>query len=197
MTSEMANLLVVQKNGPLIEEQGPVALIGVDEWKDERTGVGHVGADVQEVFEKPENGEGEAVGLTVKEEKGGTEERDDEFTESTAKDHDSVAKPTEEVMTAFMDGEIHKIREKEAGIIPPRVEEEEKIESKHSSATDAGNARPMIGAIEGELHGRSVAAGTWDARRIRERVAQEKRRLEVRESCGPHRSARHTIIHCG
>ena len=127
LASEMADLLIEHKNTPLIEENGPVAFIGVDEREDERTGVGHVGTNIEKVFEEPEEREGQAVGLPMVEEKGRTKKRNDKLTEGATKNHDGVAEPSEEVMSSLMDGEIHEIEEEKPGIISPGIEKEKEI----------------------------------------------------------------------
>ena len=127
LTHEVADFLVVDQNPPLVEEESPVAFVGVDERKGGGAGVGHVGADVEEVFKEPEEREGEAVGLASEEKNRGTEERSEEFGEGAAEKHHGVAERAEERMARFVDKEIGVVEEEETGIVAPGVEEEEEI----------------------------------------------------------------------
>lgn len=156
LAGEVADFLVLEKDAPFGEEDGPIAFIGIDNRADEGAGVGHVGADIKKVFEEPEEGEGQAIGLALEEEKGGTEKRDDEFTQSAAHNHEGVTAPAECGMTDFVDGEIGVVEEEEAGIVTPSVEQEEEIEREDDATADAGNAGPVVGAIERKVHERSV-----------------------------------------
>lgn len=160
----MADFLVIEKHTPLPKENGPIALIGIDEGKDEGACVGHVGADVEKIFEEPEEREGQAVGLAVKKEKSGAQKRDQELTERAAENHKGVPEVAEEGMAGFVDDKVGVIEEEEAGIVAPGVEQEEKVEGEANAAAKTGNTRPVIGAIEGKFHKKSVTAagsGAW------------------------------------
>ena len=82
LAGEVADLLVVEQDTPLLEQDGPVTFVGIDEWKDQGAGVGHVGPDIEKILEEPEESKGEAVGLAVEKEKRGAQERNEEFTKS-------------------------------------------------------------------------------------------------------------------
>jgi len=77
---DCADFLVLGEDAPPSEENGPVAFIGADERQNGGSSIGHVSADVREVFEEPEDREGEAGGFALEEKVGGAEQRDDEFT---------------------------------------------------------------------------------------------------------------------
>lgn len=149
----MTDFLVVIEDAPLREEDRPVTLVGINEGKRQRARVRHVRADIEEIFEEPENGEGQAVSLAVIEKEGGAQRRNDEFAESAAENHERVTKPTEEWMAGFVDDEIGEVEEEEARGIAPGVEEEEHVERNDDSAAGAGDASPVVGAV----HERSVA----------------------------------------
>src|SRR5712692_299057 len=106
-----ADFLVVSEESPLGEEDGPVAVFGADEGQCGGAGVGHVGADVEEIFEEPEDAKSEAGGFALPEEIRGAEERDKEFNEGSAENHDGVAEPTEEKVSAFVDDQIDVVEE--------------------------------------------------------------------------------------
>jgi len=63
-----ADFLVLGEEAPLGEEDGPVAVLGADEGQGCGAGVGHVGADVGEIFEEPEGAKGKAGGFALAEE---------------------------------------------------------------------------------------------------------------------------------
>lgn len=152
----MSDLLVILKNTPLSEEDGPIALIGVDQREAKRASIGHIGSDVQEILEEPEERKDEPVGLAMEEEKSHTKQRDDEFTQSATKDHDGMPERTKAGMTGLVDGEVGIVEEEEARIVPPGVEQEEEIEGQYGSSTNARDPRPLIGAIEWQFHKISV-----------------------------------------
>jgi len=156
LTGEVADLLVVVQNSPLSEKNGPVTFVAIDERESGGTCIGHVGTDVEEIFEEPEEGKGQAIGLALKKEVGGTEKRRNEFTQSAAEDHDGVAKGAEERMASFVDGQVGEVEEEKAGGVAPSVEEKEKIERQANAAPDAGDAGPLLGAVERKFHEKSV-----------------------------------------
>jgi hypothetical protein len=165
LADEVADALIVGKDTPLLEEQGPIAFVAIDERKDESAGVGHVGANVEKILAEPEKREGEAVSLAMKEEEGGAQERNDEFAESAAKKHHGVAEVTEERVAGFVDDEIGVVEEEETGGVVPGVEKKKEIEREDDDATSARDVGPVVGAVEGELHSMSVAGAR---RRFRE-----------------------------
>jgi len=119
---------------PLGEENFPVAVTRADKKKCAGAGVGHVSSDVEKIFEKPEGGEGEAVGLPVEKEIQAAEERDEKFAECSAEDHKGVAAPTEEEMACFVDHEINEIGKEKAGGVAEGVEEKERISEEPGDA---------------------------------------------------------------
>jgi hypothetical protein len=147
LTGEVTNLLVVREDAPLREENGPVAFVAIDKRKVQGAGIGHVGADVEKIFEEPEEGEDEAVGLAVVKEKSGAEEWNEKFAEGAAEDHYCVAVKAEEGMAGFVDDEVGVVEEEEAGSVTGGVEEEEEIESEAECAAETGDGGPVVGAV--------------------------------------------------
>ena len=131
----MGDLCVVEHKIPLSEEDFPVAVPGADERERAGASVGHVGADVEKVFEEPECAEGDAGGFPAEEEICGAGEGDYEFEECAAHDHERVAEAVlsataenaEERMSGFVDGEIGVIEEQEAGAVVGGVEKKEEV----------------------------------------------------------------------
>jgi hypothetical protein len=52
--------------------------------------------------------------------------------------------------------EVGIVEEKKAGIVTPCVEEKKQIESENNASADAGNARPMAGTINCQIHEKRV-----------------------------------------
>jgi len=154
----VADFLVVEEKVPLAEEEQPIAGLGADEGQGVHTRVGHVGADVEKVFEEPEGGEGDAVGLALREEIDGASGGNDEFEERAAEEHEGVAKIAEEGMAGFVDHEIGEIDEEEIGGVGVGVQEEEKVGSKTGSGTQAGDGFPFAEVFAEPVHGNRVAA---------------------------------------
>src|SRR5260370_16666411 len=88
-------------------------------------GVGHVGADVGEIFEEPEGAKSEAGGFALPEEVDGAQERNEKFAEGSAENHDGVAEPTEEEVAAFVDEQIGVVEDEESGAVSEGVGKEE------------------------------------------------------------------------
>ena len=125
----VADLLVVEEEVPLAEEEQPIAGFGADERQGVHASVGHVGADVKEILEKPKGRKSDAVGLALEEEVDSTDGGNDEFEKRPTKQHEGVAEEAEEGMAGFVNYEIDEIREKEIGGIGVGIEEEEDVEN--------------------------------------------------------------------
>ena len=65
LAGEMSDLLVILKNTPLSEEDDPIAFIGVEQREAKRASIGHIGSDVQEILEEPEERKDEPIGLAM------------------------------------------------------------------------------------------------------------------------------------
>ncbi len=107
----MADLLIVNEDSPLGEKKRPVAILGANEGQRGSASVGHVGADVEKIFEKPETTECDGGRFSLPPEICCAEQRNDKFAESPAEDHDRMAEPTEEKVAAFMDDQIYVVND--------------------------------------------------------------------------------------
>src|SRR5260370_1417590 len=105
-------------------------------------GVGHVGADVGEIFEEPEGAKSEGGGFALAEEIDGAQERNEEFSEGAAENHDGVAEPTEEEVAAFVDDQIDVIEDEESGAVGQGVEKEKGVEAEPGDSGETGNGLP-------------------------------------------------------
>ena len=151
-TESVADFLVVEEEVPLAEEDEPIAGFGADEGQGVHAGVGHVGADVEEILEEPERGEGDAVGLALEEEIDGAGGRNDEFEERAAEKHEGVTEEAEEGVAGFVNHEIDEIGEEEIGGVEPGVEEEEDVENEPGAGAEAGDGFPVVEVFEGPVH---------------------------------------------
>ena len=116
--------MILYKQAPLREKYRPVALLRAYERQCRRAGIGHVGPDIKEVFEEPEAREGHGGSLAFPPEIGGAQERDQEFAECSAENHDGVAKPTEEKVAASVNDEIDVIDDQKTGAVGRSIEQE-------------------------------------------------------------------------
>jgi hypothetical protein len=140
---EGADFLVLGEEAPLGEENFPVGVAGADEGQGCGAGVGHVGADVGEIFEEPEAAKSEGGGFALEEEIEGAQEGHEQFAEGSAENHDGVAEPTEEEMAAFVDDQIDVVEDEEAGAVCEGVEEEEGVETEPGDSGDARDGLPF------------------------------------------------------
>src|SRR6266850_2549698 len=108
---DSADFLVLGEEAPLREKNRPVTFLRANQGQSRGACVGHVGADVGKVFEKPEDGKGKADGFALPKETGGAQKRHEQFAEGSTKNHDGVAEPTEEEMPALVDHQIDEIEE--------------------------------------------------------------------------------------
>jgi len=154
----VADFLVVEEKVPLAEEEEPIAGFGADQGQGVHAGVGHVGADVEEILEEPEKGEGDAVGLALEEEIDGAGGRNDEFEERAAEKHEGVAEEAEEGMAGFVNHEIGEINEEEIGGVGVGVEEKEDVENEPGAGAEAGDGFPFAGVFDRPVHEDRVAA---------------------------------------
>jgi hypothetical protein len=114
--------------------------------------VGHVRADVGKVFEEPETAKGESGGFPHPEKIKGAEERNEQFSERSAEDHDGVAEPTEEEMAAFVDDQIDVVENEKAGTISERVKKEESVEAEPGDTGAARDRFPFAELVFEEGH---------------------------------------------
>ena len=121
----MADLLVVEEEIPLGEEDFPVVIAGADKRESECAGIRHVGADVEKVFKEPECAEGHPGGFAAEKEIRGADERDNEFGECAAENHESLAERAEEWVAGFVDHEIGVIEEEKVAATERSVEKKE------------------------------------------------------------------------
>src|SRR6476660_3097789 len=126
----------MDKNPPLGKENGPVTFVAADQGQRGGAGIGHVDADVEKIFEEPEGTEGGAVGLAPEEKVGGAGQRNDEFEERAAEDHQGVSpavfaaatENAEEWMASFVDHEVDEIGDQKLRAAQHGVEKEQDIE---------------------------------------------------------------------
>jgi len=94
--------------------------------------------DVKEVFEEPQAREGDGGGFALPPEIGDAQERDHEFAECAAENHDGVAEPAEEKVAAFVNDEINLIDDQKTGAVGGSVEKEEEIKDEPGDSGDVG-----------------------------------------------------------
>ena len=139
---DATDFLVLGEEAPLGEENFPVGVAGADEGQGCHAGVGHVSADVGEIFEEPEAAKSAADGFALPEEIDGAQEWNEKFAKGSAENHDGVAEPTEEEMTAFVNDQIDEIQEEKPGAVGEGVEKEECVEAEPGDSREAGDGFP-------------------------------------------------------
>lgn len=157
VASRGADLLVAEHEAPMAEEDGPIVVAGTDEGKSLRAGVGHIDADIEEIFEEPEGAKGDGGGFAFEPEIHAAEERHEKFRERAAENHDDVAEPREKEVAAFVDDEVDVIEEKEARAVERGVEKEEEVDDKPSDPGGKGDGFPGGKIIGEKTHGPRVA----------------------------------------
>ena len=158
-TRESADFLVLGKEAPLGEKNGPVAFLGADEGQRRAACVGHVGADIGEIFEEPEAAKGEAGGFALPEEINCAQQRHKQFGKRAAENHDGIAEPTEEEMSAFVDDQIDVIEDEKSGAVSEGIEEEKYVKTKPGNPGATRNRFPFSEFVFEEGHCPSVASG--------------------------------------
>src|SRR6266487_306222 len=142
-TRESADFLVLGKEAPLGEKNGPVACLGADEGQRRAACVGHVGADIGEIFEESEAAKGEAGGFALPEEINCAQQRHKQFGKRAAENHDGIAEPTEEEMSAFVDDQIDVIEDEKSGAVSEGIEEEKYVKTKPGNPGAARDRFPF------------------------------------------------------
>src|SRR6266567_1538885 len=158
-TRESADFLVLGKEAPLGEKNGPVAFLGADEGQRRAACVGHVGADIGEIFEEPEAAKGEAGGFALPEEINCAQQWHKQFGKRAAENHDGIAEPTEEEMSAFVDDQIDVIEDEKSGAVSEVIEEEKYVKTKPGNPGATRNRFPFSEFVFEEGHCPSVASG--------------------------------------
>ncbi len=82
----------------------------------------------------------------------GAQERNEEFSEGAAENHDGVAEPTEEEVAAFVDDQIDVIEDEESGAVGQGVEKEKGVEAEPGDSGEAGNGFPGVNFFFEESH---------------------------------------------
>ena len=83
-----------------------IGIAGGYQRKNHGARVGHVGCGVEPVFEEEKRAEDESGGLALREEVGGKQERNQPLQQRASPKAESGAKPSEEIVAAFMDDQI-------------------------------------------------------------------------------------------
>ena len=154
-----SNFLILKKQTPLPEKNRPVAFLGADEGQRRAACVGHVGADIGEIFEESEAAKGEAGGFALPEEINCAQQRHKQFGKRAAENHDGIAEPTEEEMSAFVDDQIDVIEDEKSGAVSEGIEEEKYVETKPGNPGATQNRFPFSEFVFEECHCPSVASG--------------------------------------
>ncbi len=128
-TRESADFLVLGEEASLGEKNCPVALFGANERQSGGACIGHVCANVRKVFEEPEAAKGKAGGFALPEEVKGAQQRNEQFAKRPAQNHDGIAEPTEEEMSAFVDDQIDEIQDEKPGAVSERIEKENYVKT--------------------------------------------------------------------
>src|SRR6266702_406381 len=158
-TRESADFLVLGKEAPLGAKNGPVAFLGADEGQRRAACVGHVGADIGEIFEEPEAAKGEAGGFALPEEINCAQQRHKQFGKRAAQNHDGIAEPTEKEVTTLVDDQIDEIQDEKPGTISERIEEEKYVKTKPGNPGATRNRFPFSEFVFEKGHCPSVASG--------------------------------------
>src|SRR6266851_10526210 len=125
-----SNFLILKKQTPLAEKNPPIVLAGTDTGQGLGAGVGHVCANVRKVFKEPKAAESKAGRFPLPEEINCAEQRHKQFGKRAAENHDGMAEPTEEEMSAFVDDQIDEIQDEKPGAVSERIEEEKYVKTK-------------------------------------------------------------------
>jgi hypothetical protein len=143
---------IVLQDSPLREQHAPIVFAAAKKRERLIAGVGHVGAYIRKVFEKPERRKGKSGGLTSKEEIRRAEERHEELPEGSAKNHYGFAEPTEKEVPALVNHQIDVIEEEKPATVQCRVQEKEHIEAEPADSCETGVRLPYTDAIFEKRH---------------------------------------------
>src|SRR5258708_12329143 len=112
ITSDAADRSVVLQDSPLREQDAPVVFTAAKERKGLIAGIRHVSANIRKVFEKPETAKGKTRGFASKEEIRRAEERHEELTEGSTKNHNCFAEPPEKEIAPSVNDQLTPIQQK-------------------------------------------------------------------------------------
>ena len=147
-----ADLPVLLEQSPLPEKNQPVARFGADQRQRVAARVGHVRPDVREILEEPEAAERKAGGFAFPEKIDRAEQRDQQFAERSAENHDRFAEQAEEKMPAFVDDQIDVVEKQKPGAVGERVNQEQRIENKPADSSGKRHTLPRAKFFLKERH---------------------------------------------
>src|SRR6266852_1038049 len=147
-----ADFPVLLKQPPLPEKNQPVARFRSDQRQGVAARVGHIHPDVREILEEPEAAEREACGFALPEKIGRAEQRDQQFAERSAENHDRFAEQAEEKMPAFVDDQIDVVEKQKPGAVGERVNQEQRVENKPGDSSGQRNGLPRAKFFLEERH---------------------------------------------
>jgi hypothetical protein len=143
---------IVLQDSPLPEQHAPIVFTAAKKRERLIAGVGHVGAYIRKVFEKPERRKGKSGSFTSKEEIRRAEERHEELPKGSAKNHYGFAKPTEKQVPALVNHQIDVIEEEKPAAFQSGVQEKKGIETNPANSSGTGNRLPYTEAIFEKRH---------------------------------------------
>src|SRR6266478_4855067 len=151
-TRESADFLILSEQSPLAEKNLPIVLAGTDKGQGLGARVGHVCANVRKVFKEPKAAESKAGRFPLPEEINCAQQRHKQFGKRAAENHDGIAEPTEEEMSAFVDDQIDVIEDEKSGVVSEGVEEEEYVKTKPGNPGTTRDRLPFSEFVFEEGH---------------------------------------------
>ncbi len=94
------------------------------------------------------------------------------FIEGSAKNHDGIAEPTEEEMSALVNDQINVVEEEKSGAVSEGVKEEECVKTEPGDSGDTGNGLPVAEFFFEEGHWRKGSKGDLWGEAVRKEVFQ-------------------------
>jgi len=101
----------------------PVVITAAHQWQGLRARIGYVHGDVEEIFEKPDAGQGKAERFAPAPHHYGGDHREHELTQCAAVERDGLAKDTEKKVPGLMERQIGVIEDRQKPVGPGQQEE--------------------------------------------------------------------------
>src|SRR5271168_4119746 len=176
------DILVLHQKAPLAEQRSPIVFATANQRQILRACIRHVRADIQKVLEEPKTAKRRSRRLALPKEIQAAKQRNQQFTERAAQNHDRLAKPAEEKMSAFVNDQIDEIDEQKIRAVRKSVDQKKCVADQPGDSHHARHRLPLFKAVLEHLHEAKpskVTSGTAEGDRVAFPLAKWRDRWPV------------------
>jgi hypothetical protein len=168
-----ADFLILQQQSPFPKQYSPVVIARTNQRQCLRPRIRHVRPDVRKILKKPKQAKRRPRNLPPPKEITRAHQRNNQFHQRSAHNHECVAKHAEEWMPDFMDSQIRIVQKKKARAIRRRINQKQNVKAKPANPRVPGNRLPLPKILFKQGHTTKVASSTFSRARIPSEVPNQ------------------------